>query len=187
MMIRATLKGGRLEADVPADWPDGTEVEIYPVPSGTPDDAGRMCAEEIPQTLATMDLVEPLDITDAERAAWEAEREDRIQDEKARFAVHAESLRRIWEHHGSSWTPTWRAITSTGVFDRARVEAADGNPIGIGIPVLAELVAGIEHSRSRDRNMKRLQTALASLRLWPFDSSAAFEYRRIYAELALRG
>ena len=35
--------------------------------------------------------------------------------------------------------------------------------------------------------MKRLQTALASLRLWPFDSSAAFEYGRIYAELARRG
>jgi hypothetical protein len=96
-MIRATVKGGRLEADVPTDWPDGTEVEIYPVQSGTPDDAGRMSAGEIAQTLAAMDLVEPLDITDAERAAWEAERDDRIQGEKARFAEHAESLRRIWE------------------------------------------------------------------------------------------
>ena len=74
-----------------------------------------------------------------------------------------------------------------GVFERARVEVANGNPIGIGIPVLAELVAGIEHSSSRDRNMKRLKTALASLRLWPFDSSAAFEYGRIYAELARLG
>ncbi len=36
-----------------------------------------------------------------------------------------------------------------GVFDRARVEVANGNPIGIGVPVLAELVAGIEHSSSR--------------------------------------
>ena len=74
-----------------------------------------------------------------------------------------------------------------GVFDRARLEVANGNPIGIGVPVLAELVAGIEHSSSRDRNMKRLKTALASLRLWPFDSSAAFEYGRIYAELARLG
>jgi tRNA(fMet)-specific endonuclease VapC len=74
-----------------------------------------------------------------------------------------------------------------GVFDRARVEVANGNPIGIGVPVLAELVAGIEHSSSRDRNMKRLKTTLASLRLWPFDSSAAFEYGRIYAELARLG
>lgn len=74
-----------------------------------------------------------------------------------------------------------------GVFDRARIEVANGNPLGIGVPVLAELVAGIEHSSSRDRNMKRLKTTLASLRLWPFDSSAAFEYGRIYAELARLG
>ena len=74
-----------------------------------------------------------------------------------------------------------------GVFDRARIEVANGNPIGIGVSVLAELVAGIEHSSTRDRNRKRLKTSLASLRLWPFDSSAAFEYGRIYAELARLG
>lgn len=74
-----------------------------------------------------------------------------------------------------------------GVFDRARLEVANGNPIGIGVPVLAELVAGIEHSSSRERNMRRLKTAMTSLRLWPFDSSAAFEYGRIYAELVRRG
>ncbi|TVS21215.1 MAG: type II toxin-antitoxin system VapC family toxin [Planctomycetaceae bacterium] len=32
-----------------------------------------------------------------------------------------------------------------------------------------------------------MNTTLASLRLWPFDSSAAFEYGRIYAELARLG
>ncbi len=53
-----------------------------------------------------------------------------------------------------------------GVFDRARLEVANGNPIGIGVPVLAELVAGVEHSSSRERNMKRLRTAITSLRLW---------------------
>jgi tRNA(fMet)-specific endonuclease VapC len=74
-----------------------------------------------------------------------------------------------------------------GVFERARVEVAKGNPIGIGLPVLAELVAGIEHSKSRDRNMKSLTTALASLKLWPLDSTAAFEYGRIYAELTRLG
>jgi len=29
--IKATIKGRRLEVDVPADWPDGTEVEVVPV------------------------------------------------------------------------------------------------------------------------------------------------------------
>jgi len=62
-----------------------------------------------------------------------------------------------------------------GVFERARAEVANGHIIGIGLPVLAELAAGIEHSASRDRNMKSLKTALASLRLWPLDPAAAYE------------
>jgi tRNA(fMet)-specific endonuclease VapC len=73
------------------------------------------------------------------------------------------------------------------VFERAYAEVAKGNPIGIGIPVLAELVAGIEHSNSRDRNIKILKAALTSLKVWPMDSPAAFEYGRIYAELAPLG
>ena len=96
-MIRATVKGRRLEVDVPTDWPDGTEVEVYAIEPGIQDGAGMMSAEEIAQTLAAMGQVEPLEITAAERAAWEAERSGRTRREKARFAEHAESLRRIWE------------------------------------------------------------------------------------------
>jgi hypothetical protein len=96
-IIRATVKGGRLELDVPADWPDGIEVEAYPLDPGIQDDAETMSAEEIARTLAAMDRVEPLEIKATERAAWEAEREGRIRREKARFAEHAESLGRIWE------------------------------------------------------------------------------------------
>jgi hypothetical protein len=29
--VKATIKGRRLELDAPADWPDGTEVEIHPL------------------------------------------------------------------------------------------------------------------------------------------------------------
>ena len=74
-----------------------------------------------------------------------------------------------------------------GVFDRARREVATGNSIGIAMPVLAELVAGIERSTSRDRNLKSLKAALGSLKLWPFDPPAAFEYGRLHAELARIG
>jgi tRNA(fMet)-specific endonuclease VapC len=35
--------------------------------------------------------------------------------------------------------------------------------------------------------MKSLQAALGSLKLWPFDALAAFEYGRLYAELARLG
>lgn len=29
--LKATIKGRRLELDVPSDWPDGTEVEVVPI------------------------------------------------------------------------------------------------------------------------------------------------------------
>ncbi|MBS0265460.1 MAG: type II toxin-antitoxin system VapC family toxin [Planctomycetes bacterium] len=74
-----------------------------------------------------------------------------------------------------------------GVFDRARREVAAGNSIGIAMPVLAEMVAGIERSASRERNLASLKAALAALKLWPFDPAAAFEYGRLHAELARLG
>lgn len=70
-----------------------------------------------------------------------------------------------------------------GVFERARQEVAKGNRIGIGVPVLAELVYGIESSASRERNMMALRSALTKLTVWPFDETAAFEYGRLAAEL----
>jgi tRNA(fMet)-specific endonuclease VapC len=70
-----------------------------------------------------------------------------------------------------------------GVHQRARKEVANGNRVGIGMPVLAELAYDIERSISRDRNMQSLRTALAAWKVWPFDEKAAFEYGRIAAEL----
>ncbi len=70
-----------------------------------------------------------------------------------------------------------------GVYEHARQAVARGNRVGIGIPVLAELVYGLEQSVSRDRNMQRLRTALSAWRVWPFDNKAAFEYGRLAAEL----
>jgi hypothetical protein len=53
--------------------------------------------EEIARTLATMDQVEPLEMTEEELAAWEAERQARKEWEKAHFFEQAEKLRRMWE------------------------------------------------------------------------------------------
>jgi tRNA(fMet)-specific endonuclease VapC len=58
-----------------------------------------------------------------------------------------------------------------------------GGRIGIGIPVLAELYYGVEFSSTRDRNMERLQRAVAGLVVWPFDKRAAAEFGRLRAEL----
>ncbi len=70
-----------------------------------------------------------------------------------------------------------------GVFERARNEVAHGNRVGIGMPILAELIYGVELSNSRERNMRSVQTALKAWKVWPFDVNAAFQYGRVAAEL----
>jgi hypothetical protein len=42
-VLRATINGGRLQLDARADWPDGTEVEIHPVPRGVTAGGDRAC------------------------------------------------------------------------------------------------------------------------------------------------
>ena len=92
--IKATVIGGRIELKVPSEWPDGTEVEIHPVGRGSPaEDDGPMSPDEIARALAAMDKVEPLVLTDEERAAIEAHRQARKEWEKAHFNEHADKLR----------------------------------------------------------------------------------------------
>ncbi len=95
--IKATIRGRRLELDVPNDWLDGTEVEIHALGQGANGIADVMSPEEITKTLAAMDQIEPFDMTDAERNAWEAERRVSKEREKAEFAAHLEKLRKVWE------------------------------------------------------------------------------------------
>jgi hypothetical protein len=94
--IKATVSGGRLELDVPVDWPDGTEVEIHPLHGSSNSGDDKLSAEEIARTLAAMDEIEPFEMTDAEIAAWEAERQSRKERDKAEFVENAEKLRRMW-------------------------------------------------------------------------------------------
>ena len=74
-----------------------------------------------------------------------------------------------------------------GVFERACNEVAQGHRLGIAVPVLAEMVAGIELSQSRDSNMQELNLAMSYLRLWPFDKAAAYVYGRLHADLQRKG
>jgi hypothetical protein len=90
MTIRGIIIGGRLEVEVPAEWPDGTEVQIQPVDE-------EMSPEEIARTLAAMDQVEPFEMTPEEEANWEADRRARKEADKATFFERAEELRRQWE------------------------------------------------------------------------------------------
>ena len=56
-----------------------------------------MSPEEIATTLAAMDRIEGFDMTEDELAAWEADRRSQREQDKARFAEHAEKLRSQWE------------------------------------------------------------------------------------------
>ncbi len=99
--LTAIVRNGRLELQKPIDLPDGTEVQLWLLSGGervsAPEDDRPMSPEEIARTLAAMEKVEPLDLSDEERAAWEAERQTRKEWEKARFAEQAEKLRGMWE------------------------------------------------------------------------------------------
>jgi tRNA(fMet)-specific endonuclease VapC len=74
-----------------------------------------------------------------------------------------------------------------GVQERVDEERHRGNRIGICVPVLGELWAGVEGSVSRDRNEQRLRHALSRLIVWPYTNEAAGEFGRIFAELRRMG
>jgi hypothetical protein len=96
--VRATWKNGQVVLDGPVSWAEGLRLTIEPEQSHEALAADApMTPEEIARTLSAMDKIEPFDLTDDERAAWEAERRSRKEWEKAHFAEHAEKLRRTWE------------------------------------------------------------------------------------------
>ena len=74
-----------------------------------------------------------------------------------------------------------------GVRDRADAERVLGHRIGICVPVLGELWAGVEGSSTRERNLKKLRHALTRLFIWPYTVEAAEEFGRIYTELKRAG
>jgi tRNA(fMet)-specific endonuclease VapC len=74
-----------------------------------------------------------------------------------------------------------------GVHDRVKEAKAAGHRIGIGLPVLGELYAGVEYSATRDHNFEVLRRNLRLFIFWPFTPRAAEVYGRLYAELRRKG
>lgn len=62
-----------------------------------------------------------------------------------------------------------------------------GCKIGICIPVLGEIVGGLEASGSRDTSWKIAGPRLAKLLCWPYEKPAAYLYGQIFAELKKKG
>ena len=73
------------------------------------------------------------------------------------------------------------------VYGRAKRAAADGNRVGICVPVLGELWAGVLGSATRQRNEERLVRRLRDLVVWPYENLAAHEFGRLFAELRRMG
>lgn len=72
--IKATVRGGRLDLQVPPDWPDGTQVEIHPVEQGRGTEEGPMTPDEIARVLVAMEKTQPFEMTPEEEAEIEAHR-----------------------------------------------------------------------------------------------------------------
>lgn len=74
-----------------------------------------------------------------------------------------------------------------GVFEKVREALRRGDRVGLPIPVVGELFAGVELSAARDRNRERLLRATRAFVLWPFDLRASEEYGRVFAVLRKAG
>ena len=62
-----------------------------------------------------------------------------------------------------------------------------GCKVGICVPVLGEIVGGLEASGSRDASWKIARPRLAKLICWPYEKSAAYVYGEIFAALKKSG
>ena len=70
-----------------------------------------------------------------------------------------------------------------GVDQRVKQSRRQGHIIGTALPVVAEMLGGIEFSQTRERNLLILNRKLSLFRLWPFTLDVAREYGRLFAEL----
>lgn len=70
---------------------------------------------------------------------------------------------------------------------RVREAIRRGARVGISLPVLGELLAGIENSNDPDRHRRVLWRSVTRWSLWPFDVEATKEYGRLYAVLRRAG
>ena len=96
--ITATVRNGRIEPDQPVDLPEGTALRIS-VPNGEAlsEEEDAADPESIARDVAIMRDFEPLQMTEEEIAAWEADRQARKEWDKAHFFERADKLAKMWE------------------------------------------------------------------------------------------
>jgi hypothetical protein len=76
--ITGTLKNGHIVPDQPINWPEGSRVRIQPL-SASPDSNDTFEDEESPEVIARwiaeFDAIPPWEMTPAEEARWQADRQ----------------------------------------------------------------------------------------------------------------
>ncbi len=70
---------------------------------------------------------------------------------------------------------------------RVREARLRGDRVGLGTPILGELIAGIQNSNDPQRHLAALWRNVGLLALWPFDKEAAIQFGRLHAELRRLG
>jgi hypothetical protein len=91
--IKAVVRDGRIEPEVPLDLPDGTRL-VVSTEGAESREAGS--PEAIEAWLLWSDTLEPLIFSAEEKAAWEPDRSERKAWELSRSDQHAERLARLW-------------------------------------------------------------------------------------------
>ncbi len=74
-----------------------------------------------------------------------------------------------------------------GVHERVAQARAAGAKFGLALPVVAELLAGIENSSSRDKNLAIVNRHLRLFRIWPLTMPSVRIYGRLVAETRSTG
>src|SRR5438105_1213919 len=93
--IKTKVHAGRIELDVPNDWPNGLEVEVRPL-TGPADNEDLMTPEEIAITLESMRRFEQVESDDESHQKTEEVINARKQREKAEFQKYLEKLKQGW-------------------------------------------------------------------------------------------
>jgi tRNA(fMet)-specific endonuclease VapC len=74
-----------------------------------------------------------------------------------------------------------------GVAERIKSLRAAGFKIGIGLPTVGEIIAGLEGSDDREHYWDIAHRNLGQLKFWPFEETAAYQYGALFADLKSRG
>ncbi len=82
---------------------------------------------------------------------------------------------------------SWLMAQQAPFAARLRQAQVAGDQFGISITVLGELYYAVYASQRSAENLRRLQSLIGVLLLWPFDALAAQEFGRIQAEQKAKG